>query len=91
MSAEALLRPDRLWSRDEVLKRPSPVPRVAGVYAWYFRAVPGSIDVSKCHRFGGMPMLYVGIAPKKAYKDGRRSSSTLISGSATTTAATRKA
>lgn len=77
MNAEALLRPDRLWSRDEVLGRPSAVPRVAGVYAWFFRTVPGTIDVSKCRRFDGMTLLYVGIAPKKPYKDGRRSSSTL--------------
>jgi hypothetical protein len=31
--AEAL---DRVWSRAEVLGRPSPVPAVAGTYAWYF-------------------------------------------------------
>jgi hypothetical protein len=53
------------------------MPKAAGVYAWYFAGVPGPIDVSACHSFDGMPMLYVGIAPKRPYKDGRRSSSTL--------------
>jgi hypothetical protein len=53
------------------------VPRAAGIYAWYFRVVPGPIDVSDCHVFDGMPMLYVGIAPKKPYKDGRCSNTTL--------------
>jgi hypothetical protein len=32
-AAEALLRPARLWTRQEVLARPSPVPTVSGVYA----------------------------------------------------------
>lgn len=57
--------------------RPSPVPKTAGVYAWYFKTVPGAIAVNGCHFHDGMPMLYVGIAPKKPYADGRRSKSTL--------------
>lgn len=77
MSVERLLSPAKLGSREEVLGRPSPVPKAAGVYAWYFKTVPGDIDVGDCHIFGGMPMLYVGIAPKKPYADGRRSKSTL--------------
>jgi len=72
-----LLDPARLWTSDEVLARPSPVPKTAGTYAWYFKRIPGSIDASRCHAFDGMPLLYVGIAPRPPYKDGRRSRSTL--------------
>ena len=42
-----------------------------------FRQIPGSIDTSRCHVHDGMSMLYVGIAPKKPYADGRRSKTTL--------------
>lgn len=78
IAADALLTPDQLWSRQEVLHTsPSPVPKAPGVYAWYFQQTPPGIDTSQCHFFDGMPMLYVGIAPKRPYKDGRRSRSTL--------------
>jgi hypothetical protein len=36
----ALLRPTHLFTRQEVLSKPSPVPPRPGVYAWYFREVP---------------------------------------------------
>ena len=37
---DGLVQPARLWSRAEVLARPSPVPRRPGVYGWYFRELP---------------------------------------------------
>jgi hypothetical protein len=78
METDDLLAPSRLWTREQVVgSRPSPVPKTAGVYAWYFRQLPGPMDVGGCHVFEEMPMLYVGIAPKRPYKDGRRSRSTL--------------
>ena len=78
MPIDGLLKPERLWTRDEVVgSPPSPVPKTAGVYAWYIGQVPGAIDISRCHIYDGMPMLYVGIAPKKPYADGRRSKTTL--------------
>ncbi|MEJ7786319.1 MAG: GIY-YIG nuclease family protein [Solirubrobacteraceae bacterium] len=77
MTVEQLKQPVRLWSRDEVIgSKPSPVPKAPGVYAWYFKAIPGTVDASDCHTFEGMPLLYVGIAPKKPYADGRLSRST---------------
>lgn len=45
-AAAPLLRPARLWSREEVLARPSPVPAESGVYAWYFSPVPIAVDTS---------------------------------------------
>lgn len=67
---DALLRPTRLWSRGEILIKPCPVPREAGVYAWYFREAPQGVPVDGCHSFEGMPLLYVGISPKKPPTNG---------------------
>ena len=79
LALEDLLTPERLWSREELVGgvRPTPIPKAAGVYAWYFNRVPGGVDVRGCHVYGDMPMLYTGIAPKRPYADGRRSSTTL--------------
>ena len=78
LAAGDVLAPKKLWSRAEVVDaRPSPVPKTAGLYAWYFKRVPGRIDTRACHVSNGLPMLYVGIAPKKPYADGRRSKTTL--------------
>ena len=62
--AAALVRPDRVWSRAEVLGRPSPVPAVAGTYAWYFKQLPAAIDTTRCSSWAGLTLLYVGISPK---------------------------
>ncbi|WP_447038901.1 GIY-YIG nuclease family protein [Streptomyces sp. DSM 118878] len=57
MEATALVSPDRLWSAQEVLARPSPVPPVAGVYGWHFEQSPhAEVDAGR--------LLYVGIAPR---------------------------
>lgn len=36
----------RVFSRDEVLSRPSPVPAASGVYGWWFRDLPALIDMT---------------------------------------------
>lgn len=69
-----LLRPGRLWSRDEVLERPSPVPAVPGVYAWYFDQTPEGVPVEGCHVTDGGLLLYVGISPKAPSRDGLKQS-----------------
>ncbi|MBA6439779.1 GIY-YIG nuclease family protein [Streptomyces sp. GMR22] len=57
MKATVLTSPDRLWSAQEVLTRPSPVPAVAGAYGWYFEQPPHpDLDARR--------LLYVGIAPR---------------------------
>jgi hypothetical protein len=53
-----LVNPSRLWTRDEVLAIPSPVPAVSGVYAWHFLEAP--------HPKLRPGLLYVGISPAKA-------------------------
>jgi hypothetical protein len=69
-----IIPPARLYSRTEVLRRPSPVPAVSGLYAWYFRAVPPHVPTSGCLTFKGYTLLYLGIAPDMANKPNSRSS-----------------
>ncbi|MET7984188.1 MULTISPECIES: GIY-YIG nuclease family protein [unclassified Streptomyces] len=57
MAHAVLAEPDRLWSAQEVLLRPSPVPAVAGVYGWHFEEAP-------CSELAAGRLLYVGIAPR---------------------------
>jgi len=61
---EALRRPSHLYSRAEILARPSPVPDVPGIYAWYFRTLPGGVDANRCIEVQDRRLLYVGIAPR---------------------------
>ena len=71
---KALIAPARLWSRAEVFSRPCPVPREAGIYAWYFRSVPTNIPIDACHVRDGAALLYIGISPREPPKNGARSS-----------------
>lgn len=52
-----LLTPLKLYTRDEVLARPSLVPKKSGVYAWYFRAIPPIVPLEGEHWFDGYPLL----------------------------------
>lgn len=65
-----LLTPARLYVRGEVLDRPSPVPKVSGIYAWYFDELPPGVNVSGCHTIPQGVLLYVGIAPKEPPRNG---------------------
>jgi hypothetical protein len=69
-----LLRPARLWSREEVLSRPSPVPRSPGVYAWFFRGLDlvSSMSGLSAH---GYRLLYIGISPSAPPRNGKSPSS----------------
>lgn len=62
---DLLLNPTHLWSRSEILAKNCPVPKKAGVYAWYFREVPPGVPTEGCHRLEGATLLYVGISPSK--------------------------
>jgi hypothetical protein len=77
---DVLLRPPRLYSRQEVLIRPSPVPARPGAYAWYFREVPPSVPVHGCNRHEGMALLYVGISPSKPPLNGKAPSKQSLAG-----------
>jgi hypothetical protein len=51
-NADALLRPERLYSASEVASRPCPVPPRPGVYAFYFDVPPPGTETTGCHRVG---------------------------------------
>jgi hypothetical protein len=51
------------YTRDEVFADPCPVPSQSGVSGWWFREIPGDIDVSGCEERDGWTLLYVGASP----------------------------
>ena len=63
MEFDTILRPANLWSPTEVLNSPSPVPRLAGLYGWYFADPPPSVPLQDCIYSHGRWLLYVGICP----------------------------
>jgi hypothetical protein len=62
---ERLLFPDRLYCRSEILSRPSPVPNLPGIYAWYFKNLLDDTMRQTCHTWEGLPLLYIGIASEE--------------------------
>lgn len=72
--ATALTQPVRLWRRAEILTRNCPVPRASGIYAWYFRSLPGTVPADGCVRFDDATLLYIGISPKRPSVSGGRAS-----------------
>jgi hypothetical protein len=65
--ARSFVSPGRVWSRGEVLARPSPVPDAGGVYGWWFRRLPPLVDASGCCQHEGLALLYVGISPRRPH------------------------
>lgn len=63
MQTGDLLSPKCLFNRDDVLSRPSPIPKAPGVYAWYFREIPPGVPVAGCVTCADKTLLYVGISP----------------------------
>ena len=63
-----------MYSRQEVLARPSPVPAAGGVYGWWFRRLPPLVDARDCHLHGDLRLLYAGISPRQPARDGKPSS-----------------
>ncbi len=69
-----LLRPAKLFTREEVLARACPVPAESGVYAWYFDRPPGPAPLHGIHSVDGWSLLYVGISPRAPRPEGTWSS-----------------
>ena len=61
---KSLTNPIILYSREEVLSTPSPVPTERGLYAWFFKEVPGITPTDGCIVKDELILLYVGISPK---------------------------
>ncbi len=65
--------PNRLYSRSEILSNPSPVPKMWGVYAWFFSQPPGVTPTDGCLVHDSKMLLYVGISPDKPGKPNSKS------------------
>jgi hypothetical protein len=65
---DELITPDRLYSRQEILSKPSPIPEISGVYGWFFKDVPPFVLTEGCIRHQNMTLLYIGISPDKKNK-----------------------
>lgn len=65
------LHPAHLYSQEDVLDRPSRVPASPGVYGWWFRGLPPLVDARGCATCNGLPLLYIGISPKRPPSNGR--------------------
>ena len=63
---EQLLNPMLVYSRSKVLSKPSPVPSERGLYAWYFKEIPGVTPIDGCVVKDELTLLYVGISPKNS-------------------------
>src|ERR1700726_1191546 len=73
--------PDRVFSRDDVLSRPSPVPSKDGVYGWSFRCLRPLVVASSCCRHQYLTLLYAGISPDRPPRNGRLASKQNLLGS----------
>jgi hypothetical protein len=63
---ESLTDPVTLYSRPEILSKPSPVPAMRGVYSWFFKEIPANVPTDGCITKNGLTLLYVGISPKNS-------------------------
>lgn len=77
MAGEEIARfvnPARMFSRQDVLARPSPVPARDGVYGWWFRRLPPLVATGGCCRHQNLTLLYAGISPDRPPRNGRPAS-----------------
>lgn len=70
-----LLQPKKVWSREEVLRNSSPVPKASGIYAWYFTEIPYGVPTDRCNICEGLTLLYTGISPKRPSQETGKASS----------------
>ena len=68
MIINAIINPQKIWSRSEVLSKPSPIEKKPGVYAWYFKMIPPKINAEGCIIVKELTLLYIGISPSREKK-----------------------
>lgn len=71
---DCFVAPSRVFSREDVLVRPGPVPASPGVYGWWFRRWPPQINGDRCRHHQGLALLYAGISPDRPPRSGRAAS-----------------
>ena len=87
---KALLEPAKIYCRMQVLSKPCSVPQERGLYAWYFKEIPGITPTDGCVVKDDLTLLYIGRSPRndkskgnlrkrmKRHFKGNASDSTLI-------------
>ncbi len=60
--------PEKIYSRVEVMGKPSSVPPVNGVYFWWFKEIPPGVPTDGCITYDAYTLLYVGISPDQRGK-----------------------
>ncbi len=63
---EDLLTNTILYSREEAIANPCPIPNQKGIYAWFFRDIPKLVPLDNCYTRDGFTLLYIGIAPSSS-------------------------
>ena len=69
---QLLINGSELHSRRKILATTSLPPSVPGVYAWFFKDIPGTVPADDCVTKGPLTLLYVGISPDKIGKPNSR-------------------
>ena len=69
---QSLINGLKLHSRREILSTTSLPPSTPGVYAWFFKDIPGNALIDGCVANGRLTLLYVGISPDKIGKPNSR-------------------
>lgn len=77
---DCFVAPVRVFSRQDVLARPAPVPASPGVYGWWFRRWPSQITGDRCRHHQGLALLYAGISPDRPPRNGRAASKQNLAG-----------
>ncbi|NTU73801.1 hypothetical protein HGB07_06595 [Candidatus Roizmanbacteria bacterium] len=60
--------PQNLFSLNEILTKPCPIPKKNGLYGWFFKQIPAGVPVSECETYNELKLLYIGISPDKKGK-----------------------
>ena len=72
--------PAHVFSRRDVLVRPSPVPSGPGVSGWCFRRWSSTIAADRCCSHQGLALLYARISPDRPSRKGRPPSKQNLAG-----------
>ncbi len=72
-----LLAPNCLLPARDVIADDNLIPKLAGIYAWWFRDAPSKIPQIGTDSRDGYHLLYVGIAPRRPSRAGIESRSNL--------------
>jgi hypothetical protein len=80
VEVDRLAGPARVFSRRDVLVRPSPVPSGPGVYGWCFRRWSSTIAADRCCSHQGLALLYARISPDRPPRKGRPPSKQNLAG-----------